>query len=66
MWSREFQALTIGVEIQLESDSLMPAIIALTGSYPDSTGGAQLRYSVRGTAAPFTILREGIVIDESA
>ena len=66
MWSRAFRALTITVEVQLDAEVLVPAIVALTGSYPTSSAPPSLVYSVEGSGPEFRILRDDEVIDEEA
>ncbi len=66
MWSRAFRALTITVEIQLDDEVLVPAIVALTGSYPASSESSSLVYAVDRSGPNFRILRNGEVMDEEA
>lgn len=64
MWSRSFLALTTTVEIHLDSDLLLPAIVAITGSYPTSDEPVALHFVVEADATEFRILREQEVIED--
>jgi hypothetical protein len=66
VWSRAFRALTITVEISVDAETLVPAIVALTGSYPHSSATPSLVYSVEGSGPHFRILRDGEVMDDEA